>query len=88
VRVNTCRLCKKAGYETAEPRIKYSVRHYVHGSCGLNKWGAEFLDKLHPSKLGKLPVLVLRDCGLEEEARKRYRTYQEQERKERKTLKA
>jgi hypothetical protein len=58
--VNTCRLCKKAEYKTPnENLIKYGVRHYVHLSCALTKWGNTFLDGLHDHQIGQLPFMVL-----------------------------
>lgn len=58
--MNSCRLCKKADYETPlENLIKYSVRHYVHLSCALAKWGNSFLDRLHDHQIEQLPFLVL-----------------------------
>jgi hypothetical protein len=60
----TCRICKKSNYETTERLFRYGVRHYVHGSCGLSKWGVSFLDKLFPADWDKLPFGPLKQLGL------------------------
>lgn len=67
---NTCRLCKKAGYEPHKyPMIKYSTRHYVHADCALGRWGDSFFGRLTPWQLSQFPALAAFDAGLLENLR-------------------
>lgn len=66
--MSICRICKK--YD--EPLFKYSVRHYAHGRCGLEKWGAEFLDMIPEHMIPELPYFAVLDTGLKEVFQKRY----------------
>jgi len=61
--MNSCRLCKLADYESAEPLFKYSVRHYVHASCGLDRWGIEFLFMIPRHEVGSIPYRLLEGNG-------------------------
>jgi len=73
--VAQCRICKK--YETGRRAlIKYSVRHYAHPKCALDKWGAEFFQRLTPWQCRAFPLMVAKRAGLLEELE--YRAGQEQ----------
>jgi hypothetical protein len=72
IQLNHCRLCGRTNYDSTERLIKYGPRHYVHGSCAIEEWGARIFDKLPRHSIGKLPIIPLRDAGLLEEARRRY----------------
>lgn len=52
---NTCRICKLAGYEHSEALMKYSVRHYAHMSCGLNRFGIKFLTMIPAHEISSMP---------------------------------
>ena len=67
--MNTCRLCKD--YRNTAPLFKYGVRHYAHAKCGMEKFGAEFFDKLPAHMLGQLPYFAVKDAGLLPELEKR-----------------
>jgi hypothetical protein len=43
----------------------------VHQSCGFDKWGPAFLDRLYAHQLGKLAFMDLERRGLLEEVRRR-----------------
>lgn len=61
-RLTTCRVCGEQ--EINGSMIKYGVRHYAHPKCGLEKWGVEFLDRLHGWQLDAFPALVAKRAGL------------------------
>lgn len=65
----TCRLCKKG--KPGPAPIKYAVRHYAHADCALEKWGAEFFDRLTRWQLEQFPALVAARAGLLNELEKR-----------------
>lgn len=44
--------------------IKYSTRHYAHPKCALDKWGADFFQRLTPWQCRtQFPFLVARKAG-------------------------
>ena len=57
--MNTCRFCKLANFEHSEALMKYGVRHYAHMSCGLNKFGAEFLKMIPAHQIGLIPYKLV-----------------------------
>ena len=57
--LQTCRFCKLSNFESPEALVKYGPRHNAHLSCGLNKFGEPFLDRLSLTALQQLPALVL-----------------------------
>ena len=59
----TCRVCKKSD-ESYEQMFKYSTRHYAHGKCGIQKWGAAFLSMIPKHRIGHLPYFALEKAGL------------------------
>lgn len=62
----TCRLCGKDDL-TQRGRgdlIQYSVRHYVHAQCGLEKWGAGFFERLKLWPLQQFPAPFAHRAGL------------------------
>lgn len=60
---NTCRFCKKMGFETPKQMmVRYGPRHWCHPECGINKFGAvPFINKLTPYQIGQLPYMVIKD---------------------------
>lgn len=74
--IETCRLCKKTNYDGPEPLFKYGVRHYVHASCGLEKWGEKFLDMIPAWQLQHLPYGPLVKHGLLEKVEERAKAVQ------------
>jgi hypothetical protein len=69
--LQTCRFCKLTNFDSIEPLVKYSVRHHAHLSCGLNKFGAGFLDSLSIPQLEQLGWKVLSQYHLLENVRER-----------------
>lgn len=67
--IETCRLCKLSNYETPEPLAKYSVRHYAHFSCGLKRWGADFLNKLPLHEIGQIPYRLVDEFKIRQHPR-------------------
>lgn len=51
---NTCRLCHKFD----EHLVRYGIRHYAHADCGLQKWGAQFFNKLSQYECEQFPAMV------------------------------
>ncbi|MBV9180215.1 MAG: hypothetical protein JO356_02800 [Acidobacteria bacterium] len=40
--------------------VRYSVRHWCHVSCGIERWGVDaFLAKLTPYQINQLPAVIL-----------------------------
>ncbi len=70
--MSNCRICGRiensgSEYSSGESLIWYSKRHAVHASCGMQKWGAEFFDRLTPKQCYEtLPYLLVKKLGLEE----------------------
>jgi hypothetical protein len=62
--VQTCRACKLTNYEHSEPLLKYGVRHYMHGSCGINRFGPKFLDMIPRHQITQLPYRLVQQHGL------------------------
>lgn len=62
--MSTCRFCKGYGGDM----FRYGPRHNAHAECGLDRFGAEFIDKLPPAQVGQLPYKALQDRGLLEKA--------------------
>ena len=58
--MSTCRVCK--GYNG--PMFKYSTRHYAHGKCGIEKFGADFLTMIPLHMVKALPYFTLKEHGL------------------------
>ncbi len=65
--MNTCRVCKVAVYGPEPKLIKYSVRHYAHPECALNRWGAAFFDRLTDWQLTRFPAMAAAEAGLFDE---------------------
>lgn len=71
-RINTCRVCGQQEFDSSlRPLFKYGVRHYAHGTCGLKKWGATFLDMIPQHQLGRLPFRFVSAAGLMQEVERR-----------------
>jgi len=51
--------------------FKYAARHYAHGRCGIERFGAEFLEMIPAHMVKQLPYFALKDSGLLKEAGKR-----------------
>lgn len=77
--MNACRLCTPAPIlsKYGEP-FKYSARHYAHVECGLERWGADFFDRLTVQQLRDFPYFAARQFGLVEEITKRLRKAEEE----------
>lgn len=58
----TCRFCGKL----AQGMVKYGVRHYAHPACFLDS--GHTLAELHGWQVGQLPVRVLKERGLLDQA--------------------
>lgn len=56
---NHCRICKLSNLDHIEPLVKYGVRHYSHWTCGLNRWGVEFLKKMPRMYLRDIPYRIV-----------------------------
>jgi hypothetical protein len=75
-----CRLCKE--YEYTGPlggsgsMVKYGPRHYAHGNCAIDRWGAEILTKMPTHQLGKLPFMRLQEAGLLDLVRAKVEAYE------------
>jgi len=70
MKMSTCRICKKQD-EMFAPMFKYAARHYAHGRCGIERFGAEFLEMIPAHMVKQLPYFALKDAGLLKEAGKR-----------------
>ena len=70
--LNQCRLCHRweCSVETG-PMLKYGVRHYAHASCGLSRWGIEWLDKQPKWVMGQFPIFSAQHLGILDYLRKR-----------------
>ena len=66
---NACRVCKMS--DGASRMIKYSVRHYAHPKCALERWGAKFFDRLTPWQLSQFPAPIAAKAGLFDELKRR-----------------
>jgi hypothetical protein len=62
--MSTCRFCKDYSGEM----FRYGPRHNAHAKCGLDRFSADFIDKLHPHQVGQLPFMLLKERGLLEKA--------------------
>jgi hypothetical protein len=65
----TCRVCGK-GEEAVATKggfVRYGPRHYAHASCGLEKHGAAFFERLALWPLERFPALFAYRAGLLEE---------------------
>jgi hypothetical protein len=63
--LHTCRLCGE--WETdlqTGPMVKYSIRHYAHLRCGIERWGREWLDSQPAWVLKTFPFFLCRDLGI------------------------
>ena len=68
--LNTCRFCKKAGYEPHRyGMLKYGPRHWAHADCALKKHGGNFFAKLTPYQLSVFPAFAAINASLGEELR-------------------
>ena len=66
--MSTCRLCK--GYDGE--MIQYSVRHYAHAECAFKKWGADFLQMIHPWQAKyQVPYMSAVKAGFKKELEER-----------------
>lgn len=62
--MHTCRLCGDFHeHGKAGALVKYSVRHYAHAQCAMEKWGAAFFDRLTPFQARQFPVLFALRAG-------------------------
>lgn len=59
--MSTCRFCR--GQEGS--MVKYGVRHYAHGRCGLQAQGEAFFDNLTDWQCTQFPYFAAKDFGLE-----------------------
>ena len=66
--MSTCRICKR---DDKRMMFKYSTRHWVHGGCGLHRWGAAFLDMIPQHELRSLPLIALQEMNLVKEVLER-----------------
>jgi hypothetical protein len=58
--MSTCRVCGDHDGHL----IKYSVRHYAHPQCAMNKWGAAFFERLTPWQCARqFPYLAAKRAG-------------------------
>lgn len=64
--MNTCRVCKQQVFDGS--LFKYGTRHYAHGRCGIEKFGAAFLEMIPKHMVGRLPYFALEKAGLLERA--------------------
>lgn len=75
IRLSTCRVCKELEkFESVSNRgrmLHYSVRHYAHEACGLEKWGEQFFDRLRPWQLRQFSYLIAKRFGLADSLGKR-----------------
>lgn len=65
--LRTCKFCGGQDLLRLDgvPRLfKYSVRHYAHAACGLERMGEKFLDAIPGHELHVFPALVADRFGL------------------------
>lgn len=56
----TCRMCKKASYESPEGMVRFGIRHWTHWTCGIAKWGfLPFMERLHDGQIAAIPNSVV-----------------------------
>lgn len=62
IEFRTCRHCGESTQDTN--LLKYSVRHYIHPKCAIEKWGADIVNRFPLWQLEKLPYRLLQDANL------------------------
>lgn len=62
VEFRTCRHCDQFANE--RNLLKYSVRHYIHPKCAIEKWGAGIVNRFPLWQLENLPYRLLQDANL------------------------
>lgn len=62
IEFRTCRHCNVSTDD--RDLLKYSVRHYIHPRCALEKWGPEIINRFPLWQLENFPYKPLVDFGL------------------------
>lgn len=60
--INHCRLCSVDSLDAK--LFKYGVRHYACSTCGLKKWGREFLNMLPLHEARQIEFVAISDLGI------------------------